>query len=87
MPADPNELNQVISELEAETTRAETVGESVVAKLKSVEAQIIAALEADNAIDAANTAHAVELVRGVIARATANTTKLEQAVLANTPQA
>ena len=85
MPADNTELDQGFAALEAAVTRMETVGTSVVTALNNQAGQIIAALEADNAIDQANTNRATEIVRRVNTALTAQVDRLETAVNANTP--
>lgn len=85
MPVNVTDLDAAFATMEAEITRAETVGGSAVAALNNQAAAIIAAVEADNAIDKANTDRFKAIVESVNARLTANTTAIETAVLANTP--
>lgn len=85
MPVDLTALNASIAALTAQATATETVTDSAVVVLQGLADQIKAALDADNAIDAQNTAAAQAVVDQVTARFVASASKLGAAIPANTP--
>jgi hypothetical protein len=83
MPVDLTALNEQVTALTAQVEQTEGVEASAMALISGFAAAIQKAVEADNAIDAANTAKVVATIAAVKSRFMASATALGAAVAAN----
>jgi hypothetical protein len=85
MPVNLTALAAAVDAIAAQAAATETVEGSAAQVINGFAAQIVAAVEADNTIDAANTAALASIVETVRGRFSASATKLGAAITANTP--
>ena len=87
MPVDLTELNAAIAATVDEATQLDTLAPSIAALLNGQAAAIVAAVAADNSINAANTAAVTATVKTVNDKFISNIKILTDAATANTPAA